>query len=217
MQFKEIKPGMNIHCNSFEEKMMLLEELGRLGYLWCGSRNYPTEATSDSGSIIHIIDDRGQKRLLCSNSFNEVTHEFSDLIPEVTAAEAVEWLATHYFDGELTKVFGQDDFGNNIGIADITTKYSPDEIIKKISEWKMKVDCVEPELEVIDVCRILEIRPNGSKQYVHTEVLEIADEDGAQKKIKIREQCKKILIDYYRKHPSPRYVAIHDEVYRLKT
>ena len=97
MRLKEIKPGMVIHCKNNEEKKALLEEAERLGYLWYGTKDMPTDYISSDGNTIYFFDagttplSVDYKYITYSCSTNDVTTEFSDLIlPELTAEEAIK-------------------------------------------------------------------------------------------------------------------------------
>ena len=104
MRLKEIKPGMVIHCKSDEEKKALLEEAERLGYVWT-DKSCPTDfqAFEQTGMTIHFYN---SGFIAWTNKTKGAT-EFSDLImPELTAEEAIEWLAQHRLDDEYENAFG---------------------------------------------------------------------------------------------------------------
>ena len=63
MKLKEIKPGMVIHWKTEEEKVSLLEELERLGYIWYGTHRKPTEKikSANLGHVIFVYNDNALK------------------------------------------------------------------------------------------------------------------------------------------------------------
>lgn len=109
MKLKEIKPGMVIHCNTEEEKKILLDSVKEKGYVFqclslngnqeMAEHNFLTEATClyvHDGKIITWSS---------SESDDYITHEFSDLIieEEMSAEEMIEWLTVDDVDGQMRK------------------------------------------------------------------------------------------------------------------
>lgn len=100
IKFKEIKPGMAIHCQTEEEAEKLFKHLDRLGYKWWSDESLLIEDT--------IYDRYGKNTCYFIEENKEVTYsdigffkskgyeitEFSDLIePELTAEETIRLLA----------------------------------------------------------------------------------------------------------------------------
>ena len=208
MKLKEIKPGMVIHCKNDEEKKALLEEAERLGYVWIVNGKNPTDETTISGSTIHIL----LKHITWSDT-TEGAIEFSDLIlPEMTAEELLNILNEIIHCGvrrcdecplaENGETLCTDDVGG-VKIS------NPDKLISICQQWKANHEKKEPEIETVDICRIIEIQPDGRKRCVHEEEIKPelpfdADNDVA-----------KILKRYCMEHDGE-FIAVHEVVSRVK-
>lgn len=205
MRLKEINPGMAIHCKNDEEKKALLEEAERIGYRWFGNEILPTDNTVDSGMTIHFYD---CGNIAWSNKTKGVT-EFSDLImPELTAEEAIEWLAQHRLDDEYENAFGFASPFDEI----INEECTAEDIVKGIAQWKAEHEKKETEIETVDICRIIEIQPNGKKRCVHELDLITDPElpDGIEM-ITVND----ILRKYCMEHDGE-FIAVHEVVSRVK-
>lgn len=215
MRLKEIKPGMVIHCKDDEEKKMLLEEAERLGYRWHCDGEYPTDAHVHRGMTIHFYGPSsscGFFHITWSGKTKDVT-EFSDLIipdPELSAEEALlaydQMCKEHYCcnDCPIYGILGHECVHKMDG--HIT------EIVDAIKKWKFDHEKKEPEIETVDICRIIEILPDGRKRCVHEEDIEADPElpyGGEQLAVE------QILKHYCMEHDGE-YIAVHEVVSRLK-
>ena len=209
MRLKEIKPGMVIHCKNDEEKKALLEEAERLGYRWVGTEKLPTDKTVDSGMTIHFYNKnecKDYKYITWSNSTDGVT-EFSDLIlPELTAEEAIK-INTELCAGSCDEcpLYNVDGYSD---CDDLCIK-NPEKAVEILAKWKSNHEKKEPEIETVDICRIIEIQPDGKKRCVHEEEIKPelpfdADKDVA-----------KILKRYCMEH-NGEFIAVHEVVSRVK-
>ena len=93
MFFKEIKPGMVVHCKNDDDKKSLLEEAERLGYKWRNNKSATDFMMfNKAGNTIHFHERNelvSHRYITWSNKTDGVT-EFSDIIlPELTAEEVV--------------------------------------------------------------------------------------------------------------------------------
>lgn len=203
MILREIKPGMVIRCKNDEEKQALLEEAERLGYRWHGYGEMPTDETIGSGCTIHFYDKKSYENYKCitwSDKTEGVT-EFSDLIlPEPTAEEVVEWLVENYEDGTYKEVFGKDYLFSNL-LEDMT----PDEVVEKIAKWKSDHEKKELEIQTVDICRIIEILPDGKKRCVHEEDMDVP----------ANKEMEEILKRYCMEHDGE-FIAVHEVISRVK-
>lgn len=212
MRLKEIKPEMAVHCKSDDEKKALLEEAERLGYVWCSTRNKPTErSVSGIGNTIHFYDagtssfSSNYKHITHSSQTGDFVTEFSDLIiPELTAEEAIEWISEHYRDGEWIKCFG-----TNYCMDEVVERLGVGNVISKIAQWKAENEKKEPEIETVDICRIIEVLPDGERKCVHEEDL---NPDG---EVLFKEQIENILKRYCMEHDGD-FIAVHEVVSRVK-
>ena len=211
MRLKEIKPGMAIHCKNDEEKKALLEEAERLGYVWIVNGKNPTDETTISGSTIHIL----LKHITWSDT-TEGAIEFSDLIlPEMTAEELLNILNEIIHCGvrrcdecplaENGETLCTDDKGG-VKIS------NPDKLISICQQWKANHEKKEPEIETVDICRIIEIQPDGKKRCVHEE--DISDGELMYSGDAV-ENCRYILKNYCKEHDGE-FIAVHEVVSRVK-
>ena len=211
MKLKEIKPGMVIHCKNDEEKKELLEEAERLGYVWIVNGKNPTDETTISGSTIHIL----LKHITWSDT-TEGAIEFSDLIlHEMTAEELLNILNEIIHCGvrrcdecplaENGETLCTDDAGG-VKIS------NPDKLISICQQWKYEHEKKEPEIETVDICRIIEIQPDGKKRCVHEE--DISDGELMYSGDAV-ENCRYILKNYCKEHDGE-FIAVHEVVSRVK-
>ena len=211
MKLKEIKPGMVIHCKNDEEKKALLEEAERLGYVWLVNGKNPTDETTISGSTIHIL----LKHITWSDT-TEGAIEFSNLIlPEMTADELLNILNEIIHCGvrrcdecplaENGETLCTDDVGG-VKIS------NPDKLISICQQWKAYHEKKEPEIETVDICRIIEIQPDGKKRCVHEE--DISDGELMYSGDAV-ENCRYILKNYCKEHDGE-FIAVHEVVSRVK-
>ena len=211
MRLKEIKPGMAIHCKNDEEKKALLEEAERLGYVWIVNGKNPTDETTISGSTIHIL----LKHITWSDT-TEGAIEFSDLIlHEMTAEELLNILNEIIHCGvrrcdecplaENGETLCTDDAGG-VKIS------NPDKLISICQQWKYEHEKKEPEIETVDICRIIEIQPDGKKRCVHEE--DISDGELMYSGDAV-ENCRYILKNYCKEHYGE-FIAVHEVVSRVK-
>ena len=205
MRLKEIKPGMAIHCKNDEEKKALLEEAERLGYRWSGKAKLPTEKAFYSGMTIHFYDKNvfdDYKHITWSDKTDGVT-EFSDLIlPELTAEEAIkintELCASTCDECPLYDVDGYRD-------CDDLCLNNPEKAVEILAKWKSNHEKKEPEIETVDICRIIEIQQDGRKRCVHEETI----------KKPITLEVEETLKRYCMEHEGE-FIAVHEVVSRVK-
>ena len=173
MRLKEIKPGMAIHCKNYEEKKALLEEAERIGYRWNGLAKRPTDKTIRSGSTLHFYDKNENcdfMHITWSDYTDGVT-EFSDLIlPELTADEVLDILSEirNCKDRDCNECPLDSLCGGNGGVC-VSDK---EKILQICQQWKSNHEKKEPEIETVDICRIIEIQQDGRKRCVHEETIE---------------------------------------------
>ena len=214
MRLKEIKPGMAIHCKNNEEKKALLEEAERLGYLWANGTK-PTKAFFPSNTLVFQVN--GLKKYISWTGDSEKNTEFSDLIlPELTAEEVVPILTeicnryNENEDCEGCPLNGLERIRNR-NECPFTFKYYK-QVIEICEQWKAKHEKKEPEIETVDICRIIEIQPDGRKRCVHEE--DISDGELMYSGDAV-EKCRYILKNYCMEHEGE-FIAVHEVVSRVK-
>ena len=173
MRLKEIKPGMAIHCNNDDEMEILLEVAEKLGYRWRGGYKISEYKKHRTGHTIHFYSpshSTNYNHILWSDDTEGVT-EFSDLImPEMTADELLNILneITHCGDRRCDecplKENGETLCTEDAGGVKIS---NPDKLISICQQWKSNHEKKEPEIETVDICRIIEIQQDGRKRCVH--------------------------------------------------
>ena len=198
MRLKEIKPGMVIHCKTLEEMKELSKHIHipfNVDVVWkYGSDciNFESESFTTHCHLNHFV----------KNNY-EIT-EFSDLIiPEITAEEVIEWFGDYYASNEFTKLFGAD-----YSMGGLVITFSPAEIVSKIAQWKSDHEKKEPEIETVDICRIIEVLQD-KKRVVHDEPL--TGTYGSTKE----EEAQEILKQYISEHEG-NYIAVVEHVLRVK-
>ena len=213
MKLKEIKPGMVIHCKNDEEKKALLEEAERLGYLWTSRKN-PIDRTFCHGNTIHFyaVNEFADFKHITWSDTTEGVIEFSDLIlPEMTADELLNILNEIIHCGvrrcdecplaENGETLCTNDHGVIIS--------NPDKLISICQQWKSEH---EKKIETVDICRIIEIQPDGKKRCVHEE--DISDGELMYSGDAV-ENCRYILKNYCKEHDG-KFIAVHEVVSRVK-
>ena len=208
MRLKEIKPGMVIHCKNDEEKKALLEEAERLGYRWRGKAKLPTDKTVDSGMTIHFYDKNEWDDYKHISWSDNTATEFSDLIlPELTAEEAIK-INTELCAGTCDEcpLYNVDGYSD---CDDLCIK-NPEKAVEILAQWKSDHEKKEPEIETVDICRIIEIQPDGRKRCVHEEDLASGSTD-AEIKIMVEAELKRYCMEH-----DGAFIAVHEVVSRVK-
>lgn len=219
MRLKEIKPGMAIRCKNYEEKKALLEEAERLGYIWCGNMQKPTQKSIGStGNTIHFND--ADKSFLSAGHMN-ITHstqiggnviEFSDLIlPELTVEEVLSTISEMCRNKPCKECY-LGAYCDHMNSACSLNSMEPKVIIDVCIKWKQEHKKKEPEIETVDICRIIEIQPNGKKRCVHEEDINPDPElPYGSEEIAVHEILKRYCIEH-----DGEFIAVHEVVSRVK-
>lgn len=215
MRLKEITPGMVIHCKNYDEKKALLEEAERLGYIWYFTKKKPTDHINNTGNTIHFYAS-GTKPLLAD--YKHITHswnvddaatEFSDLIlPDLTAEEVLN---------TIKEICASNNTCNDMcllcdgkGCVIRKTEFDVKNVIEICSQWKADHEKQKLEIETVNICRIIEVLPDGRKRCVHEEDLASGSTD-AEIKILVEAELKQ----YVSKHDGE-FIAVHEVVSRVK-
>ena len=89
----------------------------------------------------------------------------------------------------------------------------PEEVIRACQKWVADVESKQLHAETVDVCRIIEIKPDGKKLCVHEEDIsdgELLFSSDA------NEKCRSLLVEYCKAHKGE-FIAIHEVVTRIKS
>lgn len=218
MRLKEIKPGMVIHCKNDEEKEALLEEAEKLGYKW-NNNCVPTDFSmfKKTGMTIHFYnkDERKDYKYITWSDNTDGATEFSDLIlPELTAEEVLS------ICGEICKEYSNKGcdcevecpFSYHGPSCTVYRAENYDKVIEACEKYKSEHEKKEPEIETVEICRIIEIQPDGKKRCVHEE--DISDGELMYSGDAV-ENCRYILKNYCKEHDGE-FIAVHEVVSRVK-
>lgn len=217
MKFKEIKPGMVIHCPTEEDAKVLLKRLDELGHRWSNNGERLVNKTDydvhgectcywlrETNEIVcgHYADyQKGGYYVHYQKDGFQIT-EFSDLC-ELTADDLMEFYEQHEKDGTLKEIFGRES-----DLSGLLKDFTPKEIVSKIKSWLLSNE-TDSEYETVDVCCIMEVLPDGTHKAVHTEDLN-PDYTGGERK-----QAEEILKAYCKEHIG-KFIAVHEVISREK-
>lgn len=203
MRLKEIKPGMVIHCNDRNE-IKAISDAGFVGI----SGGLITEYMTPECYVIIKKEyaDWALDKNLALRYGNII--EFSDLIlPELTAEEAIK-INTELCAGtcEECPLYNVDGYSD---CDDLCIK-NPEKAVEILAQWKSNHEKKEPEIETVDICRIIEIQPDGKKRCVHEEDLASGSTD-AEIKIMVEAELKRYCMEH-----DGEFIALHEVVSRVK-
>ena len=85
------------------------------------------------------------------------------------------------------------------------------EIVEAIKKWKAEHEKKEPEIETVDICRIIEILPDGRKRCVHEEDIKSELPFGGDERQKVEEILKRDCMEH-----DGEYIAVHGVVSRVE-
>ena len=213
MRLKEIKPGMVIHCKTKEE----MEELSKhikifntVDKIW----NYGNDGIRRD---CIAFDYKGTYRGFCTYDYyvkeGQKITEFSDLILPELSAEEVFSIMSEIHNESYKKYSGCIGCCLSVVAQNCDTDCfaeNADKIIEICAQWKSDHEKKEPKIETVDICRIIEIQPDGRKRCVHEEDLASGSTD-AEIKIMIEEELKRYCIEH-----DGEFIAVHEVVSRVK-
>ena len=91
------------------------------------------------------------------------------------------------------------------------TESDKKKIIEICQQWKSDHEKKEPEIETVDICRVIEILPDGRKRCVHEEDIKSELPFGGDERQKVEEMLKKYCMDH-----DGNFIAVHEVVSRVK-
>ena len=208
MRLKEIKPGMVIHCKTKEE----MEELSKHIKFFNTVDNIWSYGNDGVSRDCIRINEMGKYEGFCTYDYyaNEMRYkitEFSDLIlPELTAEEAIK-INTELCAGSCDEcpLYNVDGYSD---CDDLCIK-NPEKAVEILAQWKSEHEKKEPEIETVDICRIIEIQPDGRKRCVHEEDLASGSTD-AEIKIMVEAELKRYCMEH-----DGEFIAVHEVVSRV--
>lgn len=204
MILKEIVPGMVIHCKTEEEANTLLSYLDKQGYKWNNST-----AVLLGHSQYGVHKEKTCYRILknCRLAYSDkdwyerngyFIFEFDALdFNSLSAAEVLEWIAKYYYHPVWKLVFGEDK-----DIVDTISRNGAEGVIKRIAtawENEQQSKKKEPELEWVNVCRVIKVHDNGRKECVYEEQLAAGSTPG-EENILVEAILKKYIMEHEGKY-----------------
>ena len=215
MRLKEIKPGMAVKCKTKEEAIALWMWFYENGYV---RKEYPEDGLDNfidcfSCSLFYIRESINSWGTFSEGIADVKKVEFSDLIiPELSAEELLQIIndICNTYSNCSYDCKKECPFFNGY-CKEWMAKHSK-ETVEICAKWKSDHEKKEPEIETVDICRIIEILPNGFKRCVHEEDIEADPElpyGGEQLAVE------QILKRYCMEHDGE-YIAVHEVVSRVK-
>lgn len=210
MRLKDIKSGMVIHCKNDDEKKALYDELCRIGNIDTSNRLDSFQNFKDScGSNYEIKDLKGRT---WGFTDEHATVEFSDLvIPELTAEEAIR-IRTEICNGRNCESCPIYSLGKEHESCNKVCIERAEDVVKILSQWKSYHEKKEPEIETVDICRIIEIKQDGRKRCVYEEEINVPELPLG---VFEQDKCKEILKRYCMENAGE-YIAVHEVVSRVR-
>ena len=83
--------------------------------------------------------------------------------------------------------------------------------VELLAKWKSDNEKKEPEIETVDICRVIEILPDGRKRCVHEEDIKSELPFGGDE----RQIVQNVLKRYLAEHDG-NFIAVHEVVSRVK-
>ena len=214
MRLREIKPNEVICCKSIEEMQTLIDYFkinADAVKIW----NYKSSLENDENRRDCLsFGPHGKYDGFCGREYYEengrTITEFSDLIVPELSAEEVLRICHEICRG---KDCAKCEMGKNCYAGD-----EPDfkKVVEICEQWKADHEKKEPELEWVDICRIIEIQSNGFKKCVHE--LDLAIEGTKEDKTLsdwLKRSAENELNMYISSH-NGNYIAVVERVCRVK-
>lgn len=220
MGLREIEPGMVVHCRTEEEARTLIGWAYECGYRWAGGspKKYTAFEFFEKRTCYEFDEAREisftTEELLKKRKKKEAI-EFSALIlPDLTAKEVLDTIyeicAGHSRCDDKCSLY----YACPVRALCSKEGYSPEKIIEICWKWIGAHEKKEPgknlRIETVDVCRIIETLPDGSRRCVHEEDIEPDASFGGE-----RLAAEEILKTYCMGHDGD-FIAVHEVVSRIK-
>lgn len=219
MRLREIKPNEVICCKSIEEMQSLIDYFkinADAVKIW----NYKSSLENDENRRDCLsFGPHGKYDGFCDREYYEengrTITEFSDLIiPELSAEELLKIVKTicknQVICNDLCLLCEEER-----GCLLRKTDFDENKVIEICEQWKADHEKKEPELEWVDICRIIEIQNNGFKKCVHEEDLFIENPETALPSNALTGKTEEVLKRYISSHDG-NYIAVVERVCRVK-
>lgn len=228
IKFKAIELGMVIHCPTEENAKELLKHLDELGYVWTGDKSSLLDKVyyqSYRENTCYETEENGIVFFGSKDFFEKEGYtitEFSDLVePDMSAEEVLRIL------GEIKRecIREYDDLKGcvpcplnigNTGAGHVSCKMedfigNEQRIIEICQQWKAQHEKKEPEIETVDICRIIEILPDDRKRCVYEEDIKSEQVPCGSERIAVEEILKRYCMEH-----DGEFRAVHETISRVK-
>lgn len=213
MKLKPIKSKMVVRCRNKNELAALQDHTGfgvsgNADHIW----NY-----GDDGVPRDCIEynDEGKYFGFCTYEwFKERGHkiiDFTDLI-ELTVEETLSALSEICKCSDCNTCYLSHVCDHRNVLSSVCADH-PEEVIRACQKWVADTESKQLQAETVDVCRIIEIKPDGKKLCVYEE--EISDGELLFSS-DAHEKCRSILVDYCKAHKGE-FIAVHEVVTQIKS
>lgn len=213
MKLKPIKSRMVVRCRNKNELAALQDHTGfgvsgNADRIW----NY-----GDDGVPRDCIEynDEGKYLGFCTYEwFKERGHkiiDFTDLI-ELTVEETLSALSEICKCSDCNTCYLSHVCDHRNVLSSVCADH-PEEVIRACQKWVADTESKQLQAETVDVCRIIEIKPDGKKLCVYEE--EISDGELLFSS-DAHEKCRSILVDYCKAHKGE-FIAVHEVVTQIKS
>lgn len=214
MKLKPITSSIVIRCRNKQELEALEKHTGfgidgdHVDYIW----NY-----GDDGVLRDCVEFNSEGRFagFCTYQWfkerGDRIIDFTDLI-DLTPEETLSALADMCKSSYCKNCYLSNVCNHNNVLLNVTPK-SQEAIFRACQRWVADMELKQLNAETVDVCRIIEIKPDGKKLCVHEE--DISDGDLLFSS-DANEKCRSLLVEYCKAHKGE-FIAIHEVVTRIKS
>lgn len=213
MKLKPIKSKMVVRCRNKNELAALQDHTG-FGVISNADRiwNYGDDLVPRD---CIEYNDEGQYSGFCTYEWfksrgNKII-DFTDLI-ELSVEETLSALAEICRCSDCNTCYLSHVCDHRNVLSSVCADH-PEEVIRACQKWVADTESKQLQSETVDVCRIIEIKPDGKKLCVHEEDIsdgELLFSSDA------HEKCRSLLVEYCKAHKGE-FIAIHEVVTRIKS
>ena len=213
MKLKPIRSKMVVRCRNNNELAALQDHTGfgvisNVDHIW----NYGDDLVPRD--CIEYNDEGRFYAVSTHQWFKERGHkiiDFTDLI-ELTVEETLSVLSEICKCSDCNTCYLSHVCDHRNVLSSVCADH-PEEVIRACQKWVADTELKQLQAETVDVCRIIEIKPDGKKLCVHEEDISEGDllfsSDA-------HEKCRSLLVEYCKAHKGE-FIAIHEIVSRIKS
>ena len=210
MKLKPIKSKIVVRCRNKNELAELGNHtgFGNIDRIWnYGDDLIPRDCIE--------FNDEGKYQGFCTYEWFKERGvkiiDFTDLI-ELTVEETLSALSEICKCSDCNTCYLSHVCDHRNVLSSVCADY-PEEVIRACQKWVADTELKQLQSETVDVCRIIEIKPDGKKLCVHEE--DISDGDLLFSS-DANEKCRSLLVEYCKAHKGE-FIAIHEVVSRIKS